>query len=98
MTDLKPVIDTTSESQASFVKFGHFENLNETINFMSPIPKTQDTLNGHLTHIPMIHMGIKHTHKLFLQYIFRNSVKIMICTVIETRSVWEYDHIYDFCS
>ena len=43
MTDLKPVIDTTNESQASFVKFGHFENLNETINLISPIPKTQDT-------------------------------------------------------
>ena len=22
----------------------------------------------------------------------------MICTVIETRSAWEYHHIYDFCS
>ena len=44
MIDLKPVIDTTTcnESQASFVKFEHFENLNETINLMSP-PKTQDT-------------------------------------------------------
>ena len=38
-----PTTDTTDESNISFFNFGSTENPNDTINFMSPIPKTHDT-------------------------------------------------------
>ena len=38
-----PATDIFDESLITFINYGHTETPNETINFMSPIPKTKDT-------------------------------------------------------